>query len=478
VDASPYNEGPELTVQDFAQILLTRWKAICGTIAVVVLAALAYLFVAAPQYQAGTRLYVASTEDSNATEANDGSLLAQRQVVSYVALLKGHLLAQRTIDKLNLDMTATQLQSQVTATAPADTVLIDVAVTDPSPVRARNIANTLSDEFATMAAELATPAGTMRPNTQVIVQQRADIPAHPVAPKRSRILLIAVTLGVVAGTILAIAVDRLDRTIKKADTAEEVAGVGVIGDIPFQAERRKRPAISFENDRSVIAEAFRTLRINLQFLEVAGDTRIVVVTSPAPGEGRTATAINLAFALAEADRTVALVDGDLRRPRVTGYLNIDATAGLSTVLTGQATLRDVLIRTRFPRVTVLASGAVPDNATVLLESRAAGDVLTELGETFDYVIVDSPPLLVTDAAIWATLAQGVLLIARFGSTKRQPLAHAAAILGRAGAQLLGTVITMTPAKKRSAAEQSYYGGPPQTMPSQGGRRWRGAHKSG
>jgi receptor protein-tyrosine kinase len=470
-------ERSQLTSQDFARILRSRWKTIVGTIAIALLCAAAYSLLATRQYEAKTRLFVSTTADGNATQTNDGGLFAQKRVLSYTQLLTGGILAQRTIDKLNLDMTANQLIKEITAEAPTDTVLIDVTVMDPSPTRARDIANTLSDEFVLMAAGLETPSGGLRPNAQVIVQQRADTPDGPVSPKKKQALVIALALGVLLGIVLAVARDRFDRTVNSSPAAEKATGVGVVAEIPFEAPRSKKPLISFDSDHSPIAEAFRELRLNLRFLEVAEGPRVLVVASPMPGEGRTTTAINLALALAEADYNVVVVDGDLRRPRVASYLGLADQVGLSTVLSGAATVGEALRETSFPRVTALTSGAVPASPAELLESQAAKDVLAELGRNFDYVIVDSPPTLVTDAAILAANSQGVLVLARCGHTKRQQLTNGAAVLKRGGAPLLGVILTMAPAKKRSPIEDSLYGTAAQQDPlSQDGHRRRGSRK--
>jgi capsular exopolysaccharide synthesis family protein len=477
-EGSISDEGSHLTVHDFAQIFRTRWKVIWGTIAIAILGALAYSSLATAQYQASTRLFVSTTSDGTNTEANDGGLFAQSRVLSYTKLLTGGILAQRTIDKLGLDMSATELQQEVTASSPTGTVLIDVDVVDPSPVRARDIANALSDEFVVMAAGLETPDLGARPNAQVLVQQRADIPGTPVGPKKARNLAIAAVLGALIGLFIAIIRYRIDDSIKSSEAIEKATGVGLVADIPFEARRRKEPLISFESDQSTIADAFRELRINLQFLEVGDGPRVLLVASSMPDEGRTTTAINLSLALAEADYNVVLVDGDLRRPQVASCFDLVGEAGLSTVLTDVSTLQDALVETRFPRLTALASGAIPRNPTELLGSQTAKDILTELGRQFDYVIVDTPSLLVTDAAILSGNSQGVLLIARYGQTRRKQLAPAVDTLRRAGAPLLGAVLTMTPAKKRNSVD-GYYGSANNTHPDsplEGGRGRRGWHK--
>jgi capsular exopolysaccharide synthesis family protein len=431
---------------------------VCVATLVAVLGAVAVTLLTTPLYQASTRLFVSTTAGASVTEIYQGNLFSQERVKSYAELLMGEALAQRTIDKLGLEMSAEELQKNVKASAKLDTVLINVEVLDQSPVRARDIANTLSDEFVAMVRELETPADGGQPDARVVVEQRASIPEHPVVPKTARNIGIGLALGVALGIGLAVLRDTLDNTVKDRQTLEEITRVGLVGSIPLDKERRNEPAISFDKDNSAIAEAFRKLRTNLQFLAVDDPPRVIVVTSSIPNEGKTTMAINIALALAEAEHNVVLVDGDMRRPMLDKYLDLVGPVGFSTVLSGAASLSEVLQKTRFPRLTVLTSGAVPPNPSELLGSLAAQKVLSELRANFDYVIVDSSPLLaVTDAAILATNSDGVLIMARFGQTKREQLAHAFGNLEDVGATILGAVFTMTPARDSTSYSYSYYG---------------------
>lgn len=447
-----------MTIQDFVKLLRSRWIVICVTIAAAVLGAVAVNLLTTPLYQASTRLFVSTTSGTSATEIYQGNRYSQERVISYTELLMGETLAQRTIDKLGLDMSAQTLQENVKASAKPDTVLIDVAVVDESPVRARDIADALSDEFVVMVRELETPADGARPDARVVVEQRASIPASPVSPKTTRNLAIGLALGALLGIGLAVLRDVLDNTVKDRQTLEEITGVGLVGSIPLDKERRKNPAISFDSDNSPIAEAFRKLRTNLQFLAVDNPPRILVVTSALPNEGKSTTAISIALALAEAEHNVVIIDGDMRRPKLDTYLDVVGSVGFSTVLAGRASLNDVLQKTRFSGVTVLTSGPTAPNPSELLGSLAAKKVLDELRAHFDYVVIDSSPLLaVTDAAILAAAADGVLLLARFGQTKQEQLTHAVGNLRDVGAPLLGAVFTMTPARGGSSYSYSYYG---------------------
>lgn len=439
-------------------MLRSRWLTVCVTTVVAVLAAGAAALLTTPLYQASTRLFVSTTSGASASEIYQGNLFSQERVLSYSKLLTGVSLARRTIDRLHLDMDPNELVQKVTASSTPNTVLIEVSVLDASPSDARDIANALSDEFVTMVAELETPTEGGTPDARVVVEQHASLPTDPVIPKTSLYLIVGVAVGMLLGIGLAVLRDRLDNTVKTQQMLEEITESGLVGAIPTDKLRRKDAAISFANDRSAIAEAFRELRTNLRFLAVDDPPRVFTITSSVPGEGKTTTAINIAMALAEADHEVVLVDGDMRRPKLDEYLNLVGSVGFSTVLTGRATLSDVLQKTGVPGLTVLTAGSIPPNPSELMGTKKAHKVLSDLRAGFDYVIVDSSPLLaVTDAAILAAASDGVLVVARFGETKRDQLAHGIGNLKNVGARILGSIFTMMPPRAKSAYSYSYYG---------------------
>lgn len=447
-----------MTLQGFIKLLRSRWLTVCVTTLTAILGAITATLLATPLYQASTRLFVSTTSNSSITEIYQGNLFSQQRVISYTDLLMGETLAQRTIDKLGLDMTAGMLRENVQASTKPDSVLISVAVLDESPVRARDIANALSDEFVIMVRELETPENGARPDARVVVEQRASIPNRPVSPNTMLNLIVGLAAGIGLGIGLAVLRELLDNTVKDRRMLEEITHVGLVGSIPLDRELRNQPEIYFDKDNSAIAEAFRKLRTNLQFLAVDNPPRVIVVTSSMPHEGKTTTAINIALALAEAEHNVVLVDGDMRRPMLDKHLGLIGVVGFSTVLSGATSLSDALQTTMFPRLTVLASGTVPPNPSELLGSLAAQKILGELRVNFDYVIVDSSPLLaVTDAAILAANSDGALVIARYGQTKREHLAHAVGTLEDVGAPLLGAVFTMTPTRGDASYSYDYYG---------------------
>lgn len=468
-----------MSIQDFVKLLRTRWLIVCVTVAVGLLGAIAVNALTTPLYEAKTRLFVSTTSGASVAEIYQGNRFSQERVISYTELLMGETLAQRTIDKLGLDMEPDDLENNIKASAKLDTVLIDVAVVDESPVRARDIADALSDEFVAMVQELETPEQGGQPNARVVVEQHASIPDDPVVPKTARNIAIGLGLGLLLGLGLAVFRDLLDNTVKERQALEEITGVGLVGSIPLDKERRKEAPIAFENDNSAIAEAFRKLRTNLQFLAVDNPPRLIVLTSSVPSEGKSTTAINIALSLAEAEHDVVLVDGDLRRPRLAKYLDLVDAVGFSTVLAGRTSLDEALQKSRFPRLTVLTAGTLPPNPSELLGSSAAKKTLDELRARFDYVVIDSSPLLaVTDTAVLAAHTDGVLLAARFGHVKREQLMHTVRNLEDVGAVLLGAIFTMTPTRGREtySYNYSYYGDADTRRDSSGWRiGWR--HRS-
>lgn len=449
-----------MSLQDFGRLLRARWMSVVITAVVVVSGAVIYTVLTTPLYKASTRLFLSTTVGASANDLYQGNRLSQERVLSYTELLKGRTLAQRTVDKLGLDTTADELSAKVTASAKPDTVLIDVQVLDDSPVKARDIANALSDEFVDMVRELETPKPGAMPDARVIVEQRAFIPTKPVVPNPTRNIGIGVVLGLMLGISFAVLRDVLDNTVNDRETLEQLTGVGIVGNIPLDKDRRSTPAIAFDNDNSAIAESFRKLRTNLQFLAVDHPPRVIVITSSVPNEGKSTTAINLALALAEGGNNVVLVDGDMRRPSLHGYLDLIGSVGFSTVLSGAATLGEALQKTQFENLSFLAAGPTPPNPSELLGSLAAKTTLADLRSEFDFVIVDSSPqLAVTDGAILAANSDGVLLLVRHGQTKREQLQRGVGHLRDVGAVILGTVSTMEPVGRAGTYyyQYQYYG---------------------
>ncbi len=220
------------------------------------------------------------------------------------------------------------------------------------------------------------------------------------------------------------------------------------------------------------AEAFRSLRTNLQFVDVANHPRSIVFTSSLPGEGKTTTAANLAISMAAAGARVCAIEGDLRRPRLLRYMGLEGSVGLTNVLIGQAELADVLQPFGDTSLQVLGAGQIPPNPSELLGSETMASLISTLEKMFDYVIIDAPPVLpVTDATVLSTLTGGTVVVAGCGVVNKEQLTRSLEALRGVKGDVMGIVVNRNPT--HGAHAESYYyreGYAPQTAePSRKGR---------
>jgi capsular exopolysaccharide synthesis family protein len=228
------------------------------------------------------------------------------------------------------------------------------------------------------------------------------------------------------------------------------------------------------------AEAYRQLRTNLQFLQVGGAAaddapggRVLTVSSSVAGEGKSTTAANLAVALAETSARVLLVDADLRRPALAGFLGLEGAVGLTTVLLGQAERGDVVQEWGTAGLQVLPSGPLPPNPTELLGSPAMRRLLDELRAEYDYVVLDSAPLLpVADGAVLAAQVDGTVLLANVTKVRRHQVTEALTTLGRVDAPVLGLVLNQVPRDEHTYGYAAEDAEPPAGTPTgrRGGRK--------
>ena len=452
-----------MDLRDLLSVLRARWIVILAATLIGGLLALGMSLLATPTYQSKIQFYVTVSGGDSAAAAYQGSLGAQQRVQSYAALVESTDITQQVLDAAGADLTAGQVAAKTAATADAKTVLLNVAVTDSDPQRALQLAQGFGEVLPAAINRLETPDGGGPALAKLTVVNPPALPTSPVAPKTEQNVAIGLVLGLLAGIGLALLINTFDRRVKSKEQLESIAGKPVVGSIPFRKSEDKEKGaehiVPFREGHSPAAESFRRLRTNLQFLNVDNPPRVFVLTSSVATEGKSETAINLSLALAESGSRVLLIEADLRRPLVVSYMSMPDKVGLTNILTGQADFADVVQETRHEGVDLLACGPLPPNPSELLSSEMARTLLQELRSKYDYVIIDSPPLLpVTDGALLAHITDGALLVVRSHRTTSDQVAQAVDNLAKADATLLGLVtVANKPAKKGSTGYyDSYY----------------------
>lgn len=443
-----------MDLREFLSVLRARWIVIVALTLVGGLAGLGFSLLTNPVYQARLQFYVTVAGGENAAaSAYQGSLGAQQRVQSYAALVESVEIAQQVIERTGLDATPDQVVDRTSATADARTVLLTVSVADSSPDRALTIAQGLGEVLPEAINRLETPENGGPALAKLTVVNPPVLPISPVEPKTEQNVAIGLVLGLLSGIGVALTVSALDRRVKTKAQLESITDAPLVGAIPYRKREDKQTGsehiVPFREGHSPAAEAFRRLRTNLQFVNVDNPPRVIVITSSVAIEGKSETAVNLSLALAEAGSKVLLVEADLRRPKVVNYLAMPDRVGLTNILSGQAEFADVVQETRQEGVSLLACGPLPPNPSELLASETAKRLFASLREQFDYVIIDSPPLLpVTDGALLAREADGALLIVRSHRTTTEQVGQAVDNLRKADAHLLGTVtVANSPARK-------------------------------
>jgi capsular exopolysaccharide synthesis family protein len=276
--------------------------------------------------------------------------------------------------------------------------------------------------------------------------EAATPPAVPIQPKLLRNVLLGLIAGVMITVLTAFTLELLDDTIKTPEEVNQhlrLPVIGLIGEIEaIKGKNGARYSGIFvaENPLSPIAEAFRTLRANLDFASVDKPIKTLLITSVGPGEGKSTVAVNLAAIMAQRERKVILLDADLRRPTIHHYLGLSNRRGLTDLLREQTKAVDVISSLGNPPIDVILSGDLPPNPTELLESEKMTRILAELKDEADIVIADSPPAIVADPIALSAKMDGVLLIVEPGKTKIGAAQVLLEQLHRAGARIVGVVL--------------------------------------
>jgi capsular exopolysaccharide synthesis family protein len=398
---------------------------------------------------------ISSTADKPG-DLYQNSQFALNRVASYIEIVHSPALLNHVIDDLDLGISVAKLDGMVTATNPADTVLITVRSTSDNASEARRIADAVASELGDTIEKLEQPANQNASPVQVTTVVPARQPAGPVSPRPALNLALGLLLGLALGAAIAMIREQLDTRVKTGRDLQRITGRTPLGLIGYDSAIKKHPLV-VTRGKGTILEDFRSIRTNLQFVSSNGPARVIVMSSANAGEGKSVTAANLAITIAQGGNSVCLIEGDLRNPKATTYFGVDGAVGLTDVVSGQHDLEDALVRWNPGQIALLPAGPTPPDPGQLLGSSATASVLARLRNQFDVILIDAPPLIpVSDAAVLGRSADGIILVVRHSKTRREQITTITEQLAAANVRLLGTILTQVPARARKDGHEYGY----------------------
>jgi capsular exopolysaccharide synthesis family protein len=431
----------------------------------------------------------------------------QAQQNTNLELLQVGDMAEKTANRLGHGLTEGQVSASVSVSAKAESNIVEVAVTESSPVLAAEIANTYSAQFvkeqqnadrsyyrsalalvnkqlaALSTKEKLSIAGLALENRaqslgvlaelrsgDVQVAQTAKIPTSPSSPKPLRNAALGAVLGLLLGLALAFLRERLDRRIREPKDLEAIYGLPLLGVVP-ESSALSRSARGGKHARAVLppgeAESFQLIRAHLRYFNVDRELRTLLIASAAPGDGKTTIAHHLADAAARVGSRVLLLEADMRRPTLAKQLDIQSGPGLADVLIGAVSLSEATQMIDLDSTSADSSGgrtfdvlvagaALPPNPGELVESRAIETLLQRAKTQYDLIVVDTPPLTaVSDAFPLLSKVDGVIIVGRVGRNRRDVAERLHETLSGAGAPLLGVIANGFKARRNASYAYAY-----------------------
>jgi len=441
-----------MDLQDYYRLIRRNLVLILFFVLLGVGAAAGITYTQTPEYQADAQLFVSTPASAiDISALAQGSSFTQQRVISYAQIINGPRTLDAVIKKLGLQISEVDLAKKVKASAPLNTVLINLSVTDTDPVLAAKIANAIGAQFSETVNLLEQGATTTTDtNTiKVSVVKYAVAPTSPSSPKKTINLLLGLILGFGLGLGLALIRAIFDTTVKNEDDLEDSP---LLAAFAFENVVKTKPLISQISKWAGRTESFRQLRTSIQYLNPDQPPKVIAITSAFAGEGKTNVAVNLSLSLVQSGHRTLLIEGDLRRPKIYENFGIKATKiGLSELLTGKVSFN---MESSLPRVidnitehnlSVIGTGHLPPNPAELLDSDNFRSALELLRNQFDYIIIDTPPiLLVADAQVLAPFVDGTILVVRAGKTRKNQFLGARQAITSVGGKVLGVVLNQVP----------------------------------
>ena len=422
-------------------VLRKRWWIVLIATILGGAAAFAASSTVTPIFHSTASLYFSLRTASSGSDINQGSAYTQAQMLSFARLATSSVVLDPVADEVEGELSTNQLRRMMSVTIPQNTVILDVRVGSADPARAADVANAIADSLIAAVDEVAPDSA----EGDATVAARTIDPASPAmfqsSPNKQQDALLGAIVGFLAASAVVVLAAALDTRVRSKTALEGITELPVLGAIEQTSPSADPRPVAIRQPNGSAAEAFRQVRSGLRFAAASHETRMLAITSSRPAEGKTWTAANLAFVLAETGKRVLLIDADLRKPKVADAFGIIGSVGLTTVLIDAIPLTSAV--QPWPRSTleILPAGAVPPNPAELLASERMKEILQQVADDYDLVVIDTAPVqVVADATVIAQQVDSVLIVADTTRVRRAQLAATIEALERTGAHVAGVVL--------------------------------------
>ncbi len=444
-----------------------RWKMIlilCVASALVM--GIYSFFLATPMYSSQAKIFIYQEPTSESAPSAYQNLVTSNYLISdYTELANSKPVIQQARNALkDQGYNVAEAVSSITVTAIPDTRFFYIKTTNKNPEYAAAYVNEVARAFAKQATEL------MKLENVNIIEE-ATVASSPVSPNKKKNIALGFAAGLLVGVVIAIAIDLLDRKVRYPEDLkkryEKYVLLGTIPDFENAGTQKRHKNKTNEKEEEyvgneeedyflggeVVAEAMKSIRTNILFSGLEGESKCIALTSSVPGEGKTTNAINLAIAFAKSGYRTILVDGDLRRPKVHRRFKIKTVKGLTSALVTDGDWTSMIIPDVIENLDVMPAGIRPPNPPELLGSSAMGKLVEYLKEEYEIIIVDTPPVgLFTDAALISKHCDAALYVISAGVPLYEEVTKGLEELEKINAKVLGFVMT----RVERARNGSYY----------------------
>lgn len=421
-----------------------------------------------PTFQSKATLFVSINHGSSGTDLNQGTTYAQNQMQSFAQLASSSRVLSPVIEDLQLDVTPQSLARNVEVITPGNTAILDIRATSESPDRAASIADAIALSVAATIEELSPSTAEGASSITAAVVDDAVVPLFQVSPNKPQDTVLSAAIGLILGAAAVLLHALFNTRIPNTDALKSTVSLPVLGSISRIPAGRKGVGLVVASDPlGRTSEEFRRVCSALTYASVSDPMRRILITSTSEAEGKSTFCANLALTLSMLRNRVLVIDADFRKPRLSEIFGVEGAVGLTTVLLGETPFQQAYIHREGTTLDILPSGSVPPNPSEVLTSGTMRDFIDEIAPFYDYIIIDSPPILsVADAGLSSPLVDGAILVVDAGKTRQNQLIQAVTSFETAGGRIVGAVLN----KVRQKGADQYYIEPENQGSDQGARR--------